>query len=378
MRVNTRLLLILIMFALIAILTMLTIVLTKKFVDGFDKVYRALSVAMANDYTCKEHLGMCPVELSPDVPPPNVSLVSGGDNKVAIYALQLVFITGEGKKLANQRMKGLTSVGNIYVSSHDDDNMCRMWTSKQGSNQKILWIAIRGTSNLAEAIIDLNTDQVGSFAKKVGVENYKSDLRQNQRRENINNAPGHDNESNLLVPLSNSGLKGDSDEEIVAGAQVHYGFYVVWKAIQKSIVKHIEDENPDYIVMGSHSLGAAVATIGGLELVINGTVKPEKLFNYTFAAPRSGNPKYAKVVDTKVPNLYRYFNTSDLIPTLPLAVMPNWTNVTPPYEFSHAGFPNHFTYNGGSVANNHSTGTYQKGIQYLIDNSNPTLSKLII
>ncbi len=360
MRVNTRLLLILIMFALIAILTMLTIVLTKKFVDGFDKVYRALSVAMANDYTCKEYLGMCPVELSPDVPPPTVSLVSGGDNKVAIYALQLVFITGEGKKLANQRMKGLTSVGNIYVSSHDDDNMCRLWTSKQGSNQKILWIAIRGTSNLAEAIIDLNTDQIGNFAKKVSVEKYKP------------------SSNKLLVPLSNSGSKGASDEETVAGAQVHYGFYVVWKAIQESIVKHIKDENPDYIVMGSHSLGAAVATIGGLELVINGTVKPEKLFNYTFAAPRSGNPKYAKAVDTKVPNLYRYFNTSDLIPTLPLAVMPNWTNVTPPYEFSHAGFPNHFTYNGGSVANNHSTGTYQKGIQYLIDNSNPILSKLII
>jgi len=359
MRLNPRLLLILIIFALIAILIMFTIVLTKKFVEGFDKVYKALSVAMANDYTCKEHLGMCPVALSPNIPPPNVSFVSGGDNKVALYALQLVFITGEGKKLANHQMKGLTPIGNIYVSSHDNDNICRLWTSTQGNNQKILWIAIRGTSNLAEAIIDLNTDQVGNFAKKVNVENYKN------------------HENTFMVSLENTG-KGLGDQKLISGAQVHYGFYTVWKAIQQSIVKHIEDEKPDYVVMGSHSLGAAVATIGGLELVIHGTVKPEKLFNYTFAAPRSGNPEYAKTVDAKVTNLYRYFNTSDLIPTLPLAVMPNWANVSPPYEFSHAGFPNHFTYNGGSVANNHSTGTYQKGIQYLVDHSNPTMSKLVI
>jgi len=362
MRLKPRLLLVLIMFALIAILIMFTVELTRKFVNGFKKVYDALSIAMANDYTCKEHLGMCPVELSPDKAPPNVAFVSGGDNKVALYALQLVFITGEGKKLANQQMQGLKQLGNIYVSSHNDDNMCRIWTSEQENNQKILWVAIRGTSNLAEAIIDLNTDQIGTFSEKIIVENYNSSGSQNK----------------LLVPLQDSGKGGARDAKLVEGAQVHYGFYVVWKAIQKSIVKYVENEKPDFVVMGSHSLGAAVATIGGLELISSGTVKPEKLFNYTFAAPRSGNPAYAKTVDAKVPNLYRYFNTSDLIPTLPLAVMPNWTNVTPPYEFSHAGYPIHFTYNGGSVANNHSTGTYQKGIQYLIDNSNPTLSKLIV
>lgn len=354
-----RLLLIIIMFALIAILVMFTVAMTRKFVDGFKKVYKALDIAMANDYTCKGHLGMCPVDLRPDDPIPNVSFVSGGDPKVAMLAIQLVFITGEGKKLADQKMNGLTPIGKIFVNSHSDDNICRIWTSTQAKNQRILWIAIRGTSNLAEAIIDLNTDQIGNFAQKVDVDNYRKG-------------------NKFMVQLKDSNAKGSSDESLVNGAQVHYGFYVVWQAIQKSIEKYIEDVKPDYVVMGSHSLGAAVATIGGFELISNNVVKPDRLFNYTFAAPRSGNPKYAKLVDTKVPNLYRYFNTSDLIPTLPLAVMPNWSNVTPPYEFSHAGYPVHFTYNGGSVANNHSTGTYQKGIQYLIDNGDPTLAKLII
>ena len=351
MRVHSTTLLVLIMFALITLLILFTVALSDRFVKSVRKVYKALAVAMANDRSCKEFLGMCPVKLNPDSPPPNVSVVEGGDNKLALYALQLVFITGEGKKLADQRMKGITPLDSLYVSSHKDDNICRLWTSNQGpKNEKILWIAIRGTSNLTEAVIDLNTDQVSSFADGRITEKYGRD--------------------GLLVPIP-LGAQGSAaaDEQIVSGVEVHYGFYSVYKAIQKALVNHIETQKPDYIVMGSHSLGAAVATIAGLELIINNAVKPAKLLNYTFAAPRSGNPKYAQLVDSKVPNLYRYYNTSDLIPTLPLAVMPNWTNISPPYEFAHAGYPVHFTYNGGSVANNHSTGTYQKGIQYLADNS---------
>lgn len=68
---------------------------------------------------------------------------------------------------------------------------------------------------------------------------------------------------------------------------------------------------PDYeLISTGHSLGAALASLGGASLAAN--FPDSKLRVFTFGQPRTGNPGYAQVIEDLVgtENLYRAVHTS--------------------------------------------------------------------
>jgi predicted lipase len=54
---------------------------------------------------------------------------------------------------------------------------------------------------------------------------------------------------------------------------------------------------------------------------------------YTFASPRVGNIHFAEEVKRVTKGFYRIVNLSDVVPTLPIAAMPNINNTSDPFIY---------------------------------------------
>lgn len=96
---------------------------------------------------------------------------------------------------------------------------------------------------------------------------------------------------------------------------VHNGFYKTvlnLKNVTLSSIAEIQKQQKvhfDKIIVTGHSYGAAVATLMALEL--NGA----EIYNY--GQPRIGNEHFAKYVNEKFPNYWRFTHDKDMVPHLP-------------------------------------------------------------
>jgi len=105
----------------------------------------------------------------------------------------------------------------------------------------------------------------------------------------------------------------------VQGASVHAGFYAAYQEVSSSViaaVKAIKQTHPNLpIIVTGHSLGAALAAIGGLDLVQSG-FKGE-VQAWTFGQPRVGNLIFSQYFDTQIPISHRTVNQEDIVPHIP-------------------------------------------------------------
>lgn len=135
----------------------------------------------------------------------------------------------------------------------------------------------------------------------------------------------------------------------------HRGFLVVYNAMKDQLSAALPSGVPTLFV--GHSLGASVASLaayfrGNLQSVL-----------YTFASPRVFNPA---ILDILLPYPhYRIVNNADVIPQLPLAVMPNVSDAEHPLFFSHYGTQLSFQDNWKSLLNNHLLPVYLKNLNKL-------------
>ena len=113
-----------------------------------------------------------------------------------------------------------------------------------------------------------------------------------------------------------------------------------------SIVQEYDSKNAT-IVFSGHSLGAALATLGFANSILN-TNTPSNYILYTFASPRVFNTNGANFVGTYKNTIQRIFNTEDIVPTLPSAISGK-------YIYTHTGQNYPFTLNLGTVILNHTT-----------------------
>lgn len=109
------------------------------------------------------------------------------------------------------------------------------------------------------------------------------------------------------------------------------------KSIQEAIKEFYESEiakhKNTHIYITGHSLGGALATIAGLDLVASNLglkegIKKEKIVNpihlYTFASPRVGDnifaDKYNELINDGHIQVHRFANTEDLVTNIPFSV----------------------------------------------------------
>ncbi len=80
-----------------------------------------------------------------------------------------------------------------------------------------------------------------------------------------------------------------------------------------------------HITVTGHSLGAALATLLALDVGLNSGVGGKGTSAYTFASPRVGELFFQHTYDSVVPDTYRIYNRTDVVPQ------------TPTYPYEHVG-----------------------------------------
>ncbi|KAL1209084.1 Triacylglycerol lipase OBL1 [Cardamine amara subsp. amara] len=105
-------------------------------------------------------------------------------------------------------------------------------------------------------------------------------------------------------------------------AMVHHGFYsayhnttvrpAVLDAVKRA--KKFHGANLNIMVTG-HSMGGAMASFCGLDLVVN--EGEENVQVMTFGQPRIGNSAFASYYNMLVPNTFRIIHDHDIVPHLP-------------------------------------------------------------
>lgn len=100
--------------------------------------------------------------------------------------------------------------------------------------------------------------------------------------------------------------------------QIHNGFRDIYKGLRGQIRQQIETfatDTPLYFV--GHSLGAAVAQLAALDIVLRQPERSDYLQVYGFAPPRVGDSDYASAYDDHIHTSYRVINVCDVVPFLP-------------------------------------------------------------
>jgi len=99
--------------------------------------------------------------------------------------------------------------------------------------------------------------------------------------------------------------------------KVHTGFYKSAKNIYSQVyssVRDILDVYPSYsVLVTGHSYGAAVAQLVAMELLSSKIASSV----YNYGQPRIGNPAYAKFVNAKKLDLWRFTHHKDMVPHVP-------------------------------------------------------------
>jgi triacylglycerol lipase len=197
----------------------------------------------------------------------------------------------------------------------------------------------------------------------------------------------YDTNNNIYIAfrgtMDKDDMKTDLDYkqiDLSNNIKVHEGFYNKFNFFKNDILNVINNYNEiknaftgvttpvsiNNIIITGHSLGSAIATICAYEISKNNN--NNNIYTYIFASPRVGNVEFSIDYNTKVPNTYRVVNISDIIPTLPPAVSPNFENPIKPYIYKHVGtIPNikYFDNNWMSILDNHMIYNYRNYIENL-------------
>jgi hypothetical protein len=298
-----------------------------KFIIFYFNAKKALFNALTNSKYCgKEDCDPTPSQLIQTLPS---DININWQQDVAKYCINIIYSikTAALNKTKPVYPKDLIAVKELY-DNKNDPIFGTIFTQTQSDN---IWISFRGSLTSNEWKEDFIMKQESLF----------------QTPQNIKQVQ--------LNFLSTS--TGET-------ANVHKGFVDIYTNFRNDLLSTIQQINPDknkLIIISGHSIGAAVATLVGVDLAKSGY---KNIVVYTFACPRIGDNTFKTIVDDtlKLP-VYRVVNISDLIPNSPLSVQPNLNDPTNPYMYLHCGFLIPFQINRLSIKGNHGIPTYMAGLE---------------
>lgn len=108
--------------------------------------------------------------------------------------------------------------------------------------------------------------------------------------------------------------------------RMHTGFHIAYQDVREEVENVINENDGKTIWLTGHSLGGAMAVVGGVHLKKSRLADPQII---TYGQPRVGDNQTARWIDRNFPRSYqRIVNNSDAVPTLP----PTWY-----FQYADAG-----------------------------------------
>lgn len=304
------------------------VIMTLQKVGKLQTVGEAVKSAASNETECDE--GKVPCSFEPDltVMPPPVGPTMGGFNLAAAqYAAQVVG-TLEAASLDYEYPPAPPGATIVSVFSGINTNKD---ASKPSQNKNVnigwvltaqagkqLWVGFRGTQTAPEWQEDMEVQQV--------------------QLTTMNGTP----------------------------VLVHSGFYNAYNEVRatvRQLVANAVNADPSTTVyVSGHSLGAALSTLCMADFAANPIPNLQDVRGYVFAPPRVGNRAFVSMLlaasaGPVIRELHFIANDADIVPTLPLAVHPNFKDTSKPLLYTQ--FPLlRFTEDWGSWVLNHTMPIY--------------------
>ena len=155
--------------------------------------------------------------------------------------------------------------------------------------------------------------------------------------------------------------------------QVHKGFQKMYLTYQPFIKKYVATHKPTQLFVAGHSLGAALSLLTAYDMSSFVT----KITCVTFAPPKVGDADFvASFLTLTNVTLDQFVNEADLVPLIPLSVMPNsWVPKKPLYyEHIQPEKFHLFNINNKSWQNNHSLVLHMMVVDQNLATHSPPLS----
>lgn len=113
--------------------------------------------------------------------------------------------------------------------------------------------------------------------------------------------------------------------------KVHFGFDLVAQRVYADLKPYLNASSPtdQFLIMG-HSLGASAAVICATRAQAEHPLRSIRLL--TAATPRVGDSNFMIFMNATLPNRWHILNTNDVVPALPLAVMPGLNGTVATFE----------------------------------------------
>jgi triacylglycerol lipase len=313
------------MFILLLIVLFISYIIIKA-VLFYIKAKKALANALINNTKCGEETCQ-PVTLLIQPIPSTIS-ITDWKKDVANYCSTIIYSI---EKSTKDNLKPIyPSELKVLQEIYDEpSNPMVAVIFSSGDNDAVLWIAFRGSQTSDDWKKDFELQQESFLSSQAAIQTK-------------------------IHFLSDIKIQGNTPN-------IHKGFADIYQKIRTKIFNTIQNYDPNKvtIVVTGHSLGAALATLAGTDLIKNGY---NNSIVYNFASPRIGDQTFVDIVNSSI-KVYRIVNESDLVPNLPLAVEPNFVTPTNPLIYAHCGELKSFSENWFSILNNHLMPIYMKGLE---------------
>lgn len=309
------------------------IYLIVRFLINLSNKGKSIGFTLSNTLKCSPDKQCPKPNFNPDYPTIKNDL-SNWNLDVAKYTAQLVYIVevASKNKTSPTYPNNFTEHAKLYNKKSDPMyGAILTHTNNEEDSPDAIWIIFRGTQTPSEWKQDLDFNQENNFFDSTKPKSFEQ------------------------VTLD----FGVSDDN--KNPNVHKGFVDAYMNFRKLLLDTLTKINPKKetkIIIGGYSLGAAVSTIVGADLKNMGYSSAI----YNFASPRVGDQNFCDFInDINLP-LFRIVNNSDIVPTMPAPVTPNFTDYKNPYQYVHCGKQFSFTHNWLSVLNNHLMPVYMTGL----------------
>lgn len=158
-----------------------------------------------------------------------------------------------------------------------------------------------------------------------------------------------------------------------SGVEVHAGFFSIYQSCRETIFYHLAklSQTKPLLVTG-HSLGGALATLFTLDSLHSTAFTNSSL--YTFGAPKVGNKLFKKLFNDVVNTSFRFVNLYDIVPLLP----PTFVQNKKEPAYFHTKSLISFSYDTGSLLENHTMQAYQHGIRKMFKKQPSLTPRLLV